>query len=160
MSVALTFGIQRVVVAAPFSASEHGALRVRGVDGNGRVSPSSTEVIRISGAYPGMVAQTSTFEVRNTGTVRVAFAVNVAHLAATGPRSLDDVLRIAVRDRATGQTVYRGSLSGLHIEHTVALEAGTAARFTVEVTWPNTPNDDAYRGAGLGFSVIARPLAS
>ncbi len=52
MSLALTFGIQRVVMAAPLGGSEHGKLLVQGVDGNGRVS-SSSPVIDVSGAYPG-----------------------------------------------------------------------------------------------------------
>lgn len=154
MSLALTFGIQRVVMAAPLGGSEHGKLLVQGVDGNGRVS-SSSPVIDVSGAYPGMPAKTSTFEVRNTGTLPVTFAVNSADLVANGPSSLDDVLRITVRDPATGDTVYRGRLSGLRIEHAGVLAAGTAATFAVSVTWPNTPADDAYQGAGLRFSVVA-----
>ena len=158
MSLALTFGIQRVVLAAPLGGSEHGALVVQGVDGNGRVS-SSADVITISGAYPGMAAQTSTFEVRNAGTSPVAFAVNATGLTANGPRSLDDVLRITVLDPTTGDTVYQGRLSGLRIEHTGVLAAGTAARFTVEVTWPSIPADAAYQGAGMGFTVVASPAA-
>jgi hypothetical protein len=154
MSLALTFGIQRVVMAAPLGSSEQGALLVQGVDGNGRVT-SSGDVIDVSGAYPGMVAQTSTFEVRNAGTLPVTFAVDTADLVANGPRSLDDVLRIAVRDPSTGVMVYRGRLSGLRFEHTGALAAGTAATFTIEVTWPNTAADDAYQGAGLRFSIVA-----
>lgn len=158
MSLALTFGIQRVVVAAPIGGSEHAAVLVQGVDGNGLVS-SSSDVIDVSGAHPGMAAKTSIFEVRNAGTLPGAFAVNSADLVANGPRSLDDVLRITVRDAATGDPVYRGRLSGLRIEDTGVLEAGTAARFTVEVTWPNTPADDAYQGAGLRFSVVANSAA-
>jgi hypothetical protein len=157
MSLALTFGIQRVVLAAPLGGSKHGALVVKGVNGNGRVS-TSADVIAISGAYPGMAAQISTFQVRNEGTLSVAFAVSTTGMAANGTRSLDDVLRIAVRDAATGNTVYRGRLSGLRIEHT--LGAGAATRFSVEVTWPTTAADAAYQGAGLGFSVVASPSAA
>jgi hypothetical protein len=159
MSMALTFGIQRVVLAAPLGGSAHGALLVRGVDGSGRVS-SSIDAIAIAGAYPGMAARTSTFEVRNEGSLPVAFAVNATDLVTHGPRSLDDVLRIIVSDPATGDTLYQGRLSGLLIEHTRALTAGTAVRFTVEVTWPSIAADEAYRGAGMGFSVVASPLAS
>ncbi len=152
MSLVLTLGIGRAVMAAPVGSSEHGALLVQGVDGNGRVSSSA--VIDISGAYPGMPAQDSTFEVSNTGALPVTFAVSSRDLVASGPRSLDDVLRIAVRDPSTGVTVYRGRLSGLRIEHTDALAAGTAATFTVQVTWPVTAADDAYQGARLRFSVV------
>ena len=156
MSLALTFGIQRVVMAAPLDSSAHGALLVRGVDSHGRVSQAA-DVIKISGAYPGMSAQSSTFEVRNAGTLPVAFTVDSTGLVADGPHSLDDVLRITVRDPASGAMVYRGRLSGLRIEHTGVLAAGAAARFTVEVTWPSIPADAAYQGAGMGFSVIASP---
>lgn len=159
MSLALTLGIQRVVMAAPLGSSDQGALVVQGVDGNGRAS-SSANVIAISGAYPGMAAQTSTFEVRNAGTLPVAFAVNTTGLVANGSRSLDDVLRITVRDRATGDTVYRGRLSKLRIEHSGLLAPGAAARFTVEVTWPSMSADDAYQGAGLRFTVVASPAAA
>jgi hypothetical protein len=158
MSLALTLGIQRVVLAAPHDGSAQGALEVRGIDGNGRVS-SSADVINVSGAYPGMASQTSTFEVRNTGTP-VAFAVESTGLVANGPRSLDDVLRIAVRDRATGAEVYRGRLSRLRIAHTGTLAAGAVATFTVEVTWPATSADAAYQGAGMGFTVTASPAAA
>lgn len=159
MSLALTFGIQRVVMAEPLGNSERGALLVQGVDGNSRVFPSA-DVIEISGAYPGMAAQTSTFEIRNTGTIPVAFAVSSTGLVANGPRSLDDVLRITVRDHATSDIVYRGRLSGLRIEHTGVLAAGAAVRFTVEVTWPSIPADAAYQGAGMGFTVVASPAAA
>ena len=159
MSLALTFGIQRVVLASPLGSSRQGALVVQGVDGNGRVS-SSADVIKISDAYPGMAAQSSTFEVRNTGTLPVAFTVDSTGLIADGSRSLDDVLRITVRDPATGVMVYRGRLSGLRIEHTGVLAAGTTVRFTVEVTWPSIPADAAYQGAGLGFSVVASPATA
>jgi hypothetical protein len=159
MSLALVFGIQRVVLAAPLGGSKHGALVVQGVDGNGRVS-SSADVIAISGAYPGMAALSSTFKVRNAGTLPVAFAVNTTGLVASGPRSLDDVLRITVRDAATGDTVYRGRLSGLRIEHAHVLAVGAAARFIVEVTWPTTTADAAYQGAGMGFTVTASPAAA
>jgi hypothetical protein len=154
MSLMLTLGIERVVMAAPLGGSEHGALLVQGVDGHGRMS-SSSPVIDVSGAYPGMPAKASTFEVRNTGTLPVTFALNSADLVANGPLSLDDVLRITVRDPATGVLAYRGRLSGLRIERADVLVAGTAATFTVAVTWPNTPADDAYQGAGLRFSVVA-----
>ena len=156
MSLMLTLAIQRVVIAAP-RISGHGALLVQGVDRNGRVS-SSARMIDISGALPGMQAQTSSFQVRNTGTVPVAFAVDTKGLIANGPQSLDNVLRIAVRDRS-GALVYQGRISGLHIEHTGPLAAGSAARFTVLTTWPSTPDDAAYQGAGMGFTVVASPFA-
>ncbi len=159
MSLALTFGIQRVVLADPLGGTKHGALVVKGVDANGRVS-SSADVIDVSGAYPGMAAQTSTFQVRNDGSQPVAFTVNATGLVANGPRSLDDVLRITVRDAASGDTVYRGRLSGLRIEHTKILAAGAAARFTVAVTWPSIPADAAYQGAGLRFFVVASSSAA
>jgi hypothetical protein len=159
MSLALTLGIQRVVMAAPLGGSDRGALVVRGVDGNGRAS-SSADVIAISGAFPGMAVQTSTFQVRNMGTLPVAFAVNAKDLVANGPRSLDDVLRITVRDRATDDTVYRGRLSTLRIAHTGVLAAGAAARFTVAVTWPGISADAAYAGAGMGFTIVASPAAA
>jgi hypothetical protein len=158
MSLALTFGIQRVVLAAPLGGSRHGALLVRGVDGNGRVS-SSADIIAISGAYPGMAAQLSTFEVRNTGTLSVTFVVITTGLVVNGPRSLDDVLLITVRDRATGVMEYQGRLSKMRVEHG-ALAAETAVTFTAEVTWPVTPTDEDYHGAGLGFTVTASPSAA
>ena len=156
MSLMLTLAIQRVVIAAP-RVSGHGALLVQGVDRSGRVS-SSARIIDVSGALPGMQPQTSSFQVRNTGTVPVAFAVDTKGLIANGPRSLDDVLRIAVRDRS-GTLVYQGRISGLRIEHTGLLAAGSAARFTVQTTWPSTPADAAYEGAGMGFTVVASPFA-
>ena len=158
MSLVLTLGIQRVVMAAPIGSSEHGALLVQSVEANGQVS-SSSDVIDVSGAYPGMAAQASTFQVHNTGAVPVTFAVNSTDLVASGSRSLDDVLRITVRDPATGATVYRGRLSGLRIQPTRALAAGATATFTVDVTWPSTAADDAYQGSGLHFSVVASPSA-
>ena len=42
---------------------------------------------------------------------------------------------------------------------TPALTAGSAARFTVQTTWPSTPADAAYEGAGMGFTVVASPFA-
>jgi hypothetical protein len=156
MSPMLTLAIQHVVIAAP-RVSGHGSLLVQGVDRNGRVS-SSARIIDISGALPGMQAQTSSFEVRNTGTVPVAFAVDTKGLIANGPQSLDNVLRITVRDRS-GALVYQGRISGLRIEHTGALAAGSAASFTVQTTWPSTPADAAYEGAGTGFTVMASPFA-
>ncbi len=156
MSLVLTLAIQRVVIAAP-RVSGHGALLVQGVDGNGRVS-SSARIIDISGALPEMQPQTSSFEVRNTGTVPVAFAVDTKGQIANGPHSLDNVLRIAVRDRS-GALVYQGRISGLRIEHTGPLAAGSAARFTVQTTWPSTPADAAYEGAGMGFTVVASPFS-
>ncbi len=156
MSLMLTLAIQRVVIAAP-RISGHGALLVQGVDRNGRVS-SSARMIDISGALPGMQPQTSSFQVRNTGTVPVAFAVDTKGLIANGPHSLDNVLRIAVRDRS-GALVYQGRISGLRIEHTGLLAAGSAARFTVQTTWPSTFGDAAYQGAGMGFTVMASPFA-
>jgi hypothetical protein len=157
MSLMLTLAIQRVVIAAPRDTSGHGALVVQGVDRNGRVS-SSARIIDISGALPGMQPQTSSFEVRNTGTVPVAFAVDTKGQIANGPHSLDNVLRIAVRDRS-GALVYQGRISGLRIEHTGPLAAGSAARFTVQTTWPSTPADAAYEGAGMGFTVVASPFS-
>jgi hypothetical protein len=159
MSLALTFGIQHMVMAAPLGNFGQGMLRIQGVDGNGLVSPSAA-IIDVSGAYPGMAAQISTFQVRNWGTLPVAFAVSSTDLVANGPRSLDDVLRITVREPATGVMVYRGRLSGLRISHTGVLAPGTAARFTVEVTWPSIPADAAYEGAGLRFSIMASPAAA
>jgi hypothetical protein len=159
MSLALTFGIQRVVMAAPLGGSGHAALRIQGVGGDGMVS-SSAPIIDVAGAYPGMAAQTSTFQIRNSGTIPVAFLVSSTDLVANGPRSLDDVLRITVRDPSTGHLVYQGRLSGLRIKHTGVLAPGTAARFTVEVTWPSIPADAAYQGAGLHFSVVASPAAA
>jgi hypothetical protein len=157
MSLALTLGIQRVVIAAP--RSSEGALLVQGEDRNGHAS-SSADVIKVSGAYPGMAAQTSTFEVRNTGTLPVAFSLNSKGVVASGGGSLDDVLRITVRDPATGAMVYRGRLSSLHIEHTGVLQAGARATFTVDVTWPITATDGMYQGAGLHFSIMASPAAA
>ena len=156
MSLMLTLVVQHVVMATPRDGSDHAALLVEGVDANGGVSTSSN-VIDVSGVYPGMPAQISTFEIRNSGTLPVTFAVTTADLVASGPRSLDDVLRIAVRDPATGDIVYRGRLSGLRIQHTRALAAGATATFTVAATWPSTPADNAYQGAGLHFSVVAAP---
>ncbi|MGH2595746.1 MAG: hypothetical protein ACRDH7_07260 [Actinomycetota bacterium] len=158
LSVVLTLGIAHVVMAAPPDHPWHGALRVEAGDSGGRASASS-DIIDVSGAYPGMPAQTSTFEVRNPGALPVTFAVTSTDLVVSGPRSLDDVLRITVRDPATGSVDYRGRLSGLSIERTRTLAAGASAMFTVQVTWPNTPADDAYQGAGLHFSLVARPSA-
>jgi hypothetical protein len=158
MSVVLTLGIAHVVIAAPGNSPGQGALRVEAVDAGGRVS-TSADVIDVSGAYPGMPAQISTFEVRNPSALPVTFAVTSDGMVASGPRSLDDVLRITVRDPATGSVDYRGRLSGLSIERTRALAAGAFAMFTVQVTWPNTPADDAYQGAGLHFSLVATPSA-
>jgi hypothetical protein len=157
MSLMLTLAIQRVVIAAPRGASGHQTLQVQGVDGNGRVS-SSARVIDVSGAMPGMRAQTSMFRVRNTGSVPLAFVVNTTGLMANGPHSLDNVLRIAVRDRS-GNLVYQGRISGLRIEHAGLLAAGSAAGFIVRTTWPSTPADAAYEGAGMGFTVVASPFA-
>lgn len=160
MCLALTFGIQHVVMAAPIGGGADGALLIQGVGVDGLASPKAP-IIDVAGAYPGMTAQISTFQVRNSGTLAVAFSVNSADLVSNGPRSLDDVLRITVRNLATDATVYRGRLSGLRIVHTGVLAAGAAARFTVEVTWPGiTASDAAYQGAGLGFSVVASPAAA
>ena len=158
MSVVLTLGVARVVMAAPGSGSEPGTLRVEAVNADGRVSPSS-DIIDVSGAYSGMPAQTSTFEVRNPGTLPVTFALTSIDLVASGPRSLDDVLRVTVRDPVTGSVDYRGRLSGLSLERSRTLAAGASATFTVQVTWPNTPADDAYQGAGLHFTLVATPSA-
>lgn len=159
MSLVLTLGIERVVMAAPRVDSAHGALLVERSGGNGRVSPSA-DVISVSGAYPGMPAKTSAFQVHNTGSLPVTFAVTSGDLAASGPRSLDQVLRIAVRDSVTGSLVYQGRLSGLLIEPGRTLAAGAFTRFTVQVTWPATAADAAYQGAGLHFSVVASPSAA
>ena len=160
MCLALTFGIQHVVMAAPLGGGPDGALRIQGIGVDGVASPKAP-IINVAGAYPGMTAQVSTFQVRNSGTLPVAFAVRSADLVSNGPRSLDDVLRITVRNPATGATVYQGRLSGLRIAHTGVLAAGAAARFTVEVTWPGiSATDAAYQGAGLGFSVVASPAAA
>ncbi len=158
MSVVLTLGIARVVMAAPGDGSEHAGLRVEAVEADGRASTSS-DIIDVSRAYPGMPAQTSTLQVRNPGTLPVTFALTSIDLVASGPRSLDDVLRIIVRDPVTGNVDYRGRLSGLRIERTHAVAGGASAMFTVQVTWPNTPADDAYQGAGLRFSLVATPSA-
>ena len=156
MSVVLTLGVARVVMAAPGSGSEPGRLRVEAVDADGRVSPSS-DIIDVSGAYPGMPAQTSTFEVRNPGTLPVTFSLSSIDLVASGPRSLDDVLRVTVRDPATGSLDYRGRPSALTLERSRTLAAGAFNMFTVKVSWPNTPGDDAYQGAGLHFTLVATP---
>jgi hypothetical protein len=124
------------------------------VHANGRITASS-HVIDVSNAYPGMAAQTSTFEARNTGDVPLTFTVTTTDLVVSGRRSLDDVLRITVRDRITGAVAYHGRLSGLRLVHRRALAIGSAATFTVDVTWPSGPADDAYQGAGLTFSVVA-----
>ena len=154
MSLGLTFGIEHVVMAAPADFSEQGALQVRGVDATGRMT-ASAHVVDVSNVYPGMVAQTSAFEVRNTGDVPLAFTVTSADLVVSGRRSLDDVLRITVRDHITGAVEYHGRLSGLRVVYHGALAIGAAATFTVDVTWPSGPADDAYQGAGLSFSVVA-----
>ena len=90
----------------------------------------------------------------------MAFAVATKGLVANGPHSLDNVLRIVVRDARGAVSVYQGRISGLRIEHTGALAAGSAARFTVQTTWPSTPADAAYEGAGMGFSIVASGSAS
>jgi hypothetical protein len=154
MSLGLTFGIEHVVMAAPADFSGRGALQVRGADASGRMTASS-HVIDVSNAYPGMTAQRSTFEVRNTGDVPLTFTVTSTDLVVSGHRSLDDVLRITVRDRITGAVAYHGRLSGLRLVHHGALAIGSAATFTVGVTWPRGPGDDAYQDAGLTFSVVA-----
>ena len=111
------------------------------------------------GGIPYAHVIASTFEVRNTGNVPLTFAVTSADLVASGSRSLDDVLRITVRDPTTGAVEYHGRLSRMRLVHRDALAVGTAATFTVEVTWPSDPTDDAYQGAGLIFSVVANASA-
>jgi hypothetical protein len=157
-SLALTVGIQRMVMAAPRGGSEHAALQLQAVNANGRLSTKS-RLIDVSGAYPGMPATRSTFMVRNAGTMPVAFSVSAADVAATGSSSLDDVLRIAVRT-STGDLVYRGRLSRLRIQHTGILAPQTASTFTVDVTWPSSPSDAAYQGAGMSFSIVADASAA
>jgi hypothetical protein len=153
MSLMLTLAIQRVVIAAPRGSAPYATLQVQALAPNGHVS-SSAHVIDVSGAYPGMLAKRSTFDVRNAGTMPLAFTVTSRNLVTTGARSLDDVLRIVVRD-AAGHLEYRGRLSGLRIAHTGALAPQTAATFTVDVTWASGPADAAYEGAGLSFSIVA-----
>jgi hypothetical protein len=152
MTLTLTFAIQRVVSAAPRGSAPYAALQVQALGSNGHVS-SSAHVIDVSGAYPGMRATRSTFDVRNVGTMPLAFTVTSTNLVATA-RSLDDVLRIVVRD-AAGHLEYRGRLSDLRIAHPGALAPRSATSFTVDVTWPSGPSDPAYEGAGLSFSIVA-----
>ena len=100
-----------------------------------------------------MPAKRSTFDVRNAGTMPLAFTVTSRNLVATGA---DRWMTFFGSLFATGRpSRIPRTPPGLPIAHTGALAPQTAATFTVDVTWASGPSDAAYEGAGLSFSIVA-----
>lgn len=115
-------------------------------------------LLDISGAYPGMDPQRTVIRLRNIGEIAQTFTVAAA-VHPTGPRSLDRVLRVRVTDRTSGATLYVGRLSALRFEGST-LQAGRSASYVVQVSWPETPRDDAYQGAPLSLELTAEAVAA
>lgn len=153
------------IAAAGAAAGEQGPgfqpapARIAFVDGSGDLLRAPS--FDIAGAYPGMPAQRTSLSLRNIGDLEETFSVS-SRLYRPGARSLDDVLQVSVKDRATGEVVYRGKLSGLSFDGVASLATGESATYAVTITWPQTGKDDLYQGLGLSFALRgdARPVAA
>ena len=114
-----------------------------------------TPYFDVSGAFPGMLAQTTVVTLRNTGTAAVEYDVNVRTPAANG--SLADVLVMSVRPVDGGPLAYRGPLGAASVRGASNLQPGSAVSYSVSITWPDGgPADNAYQGAELSFDIVAR----
>jgi hypothetical protein len=119
------------------------------VDASGQ--PTSRPLTGMDSFFPGMTVRSS-LHVQNTGPVPETFRLT-ATVQSGEPRSLDDVLRVTVRDRVTGAVQYRGRLSRLEVVEATPLQSGRSRTYDVQVDWPSTPNDDAYQGLALPFDL-------
>jgi hypothetical protein len=154
LALGVTVGADTIADAGTIRPGiESGTLALDRVEGDGTLADPTSAVFDAAGAYPGMPAQRSVLRLANTGTIAAVFEVSVVDLETQGPRSLDEVLRVTVRDGATGEAVYEGPVSGLRLEHPAALEPGASAAYVIRVSWPEGADDDAYQGSALGFTI-------
>ena len=153
VSVFIAAGVAAGAAAHPRTASGAG---IAFTDASGHLR--STPVISADGAYPGMSRDT-VVRLRNVGSVRETFDVS-ASVATSGTHSLDEVLVVTVTDPASGSVVYQGRLSTLTFHSSRALAPSRTARYTVQISWPETGRDDLYQGLGLSFVLHADARAA
>ncbi len=108
--------------------------------------------MRVTGDAPGMSPAYGFVRVRNTGRVPASYRVSTTNPLPAGDRSPAHVLRVAVSDTA-GRWLYSGSLSGLSVSEE-RLERQTRS-YELWIAWPPTPEDNAYQGRSLAFSLQA-----
>jgi hypothetical protein len=150
-AVGLTVAAAAVTNAAARDASgEVASLTFTDPHGREQTAP----YFSVAGAYPGMKTQVSPVTLRNSGTVDLAFVLS-AKFGAEGPGpSLADALRVTVAHEGT--TLYRGRLADLTLEGPEILAAGESAAMRIAIDWPDGPNDNAYQGLSLDFTLQAR----
>ena len=127
-----------------------GTLGVQLVDADGVAS--TTPVISIANAQPGMANQVSTIRIANTGTISSDVRLFVKNITSSA-NNLNDVLNIQVKD-AQQNTLYSGTISSLDI-NILKLAAGATKELTAVVNWPDlvSVDDNPYQAATLNFEL-------
>lgn len=125
-----------------------GTVDVNLVDANG--VEQSLPLFTINNAMPHMTAQSQALRIKNEGTLPAAIELTTTNLVSSSS-SLDDVLRIVVRD-AANQVLYTGKISELSIV-IGNLAAGSQLNWTVAIDWPDltSVDDNLYQAAALAF---------
>lgn len=155
-------GAATIAAAGPRAGFTTDSVQVAVVGEGPSVADPTRHAFDVAGAYPGMPAQRSHLELRNSGSVSAAFDVTTTDVQPLGRRSLDDVLVVTVREAGTGSLAYRGPLSTLRISGTANVAAGASMTYDVALTWPSRPGVDVndYQGASLAFTVRATAHAA
>jgi hypothetical protein len=157
--VAFVVGVGLVLAGRAAAVDSHfqsGSVGVEFTDPLGRATREP--VMTITGAAPAMSPAHGFVRVRNTGTLAARYTVSTTNLLPEGDPSPAQVLVVAVSDTA-GRSLYSGSLSGLSVSED-RLEPGQTRSYELRITWPPTPEDNAYQGRSFAFSLQAAAVPS
>ena len=141
--------------AAGGSHFQSGKVGVEFTDPLGR--PTRHPFMTVTDAAPGMSPANGFVMLRNTGTLPATYRVSTTKLIPVGDRSPAAVLVAAVSD-AAGRWLYSGSLSGLSVVEE-RLDPGQTRTYEFSISWPSTPEDNAFQGRSLTFSFQVAALS-
>lgn len=147
-SVPMTFAEFTSQTTSSSNSAEAGSLSVELVDANGNVT--TTPVISITNAQPGMADQVSTIRIANTGTLASDIRLYTKNLQSSS-NNLDDVLTITLKDQASNN-LYSGSISNLDVNFS-NVAPGATMPLTAILNWPDlvSVDDNPYQAATLNF---------
>ena len=111
--------------------------------------------VSVTGAYPGMPPEVSTFTIANRSNVAATYAVAVDVTHPTEGLSLADVLVATVTVGSDATPVFRGPLAQLRLGG-IPLAGGEHARHHLTIAWPDGgSSDNRYQGQTLDFDLQA-----
>jgi hypothetical protein len=141
--------------AAGFQA-RHTSVRI--VDAHGAVVGTTSRLVDVPAAYPGMPAWSFDLHLKNTGSDPARFSLGAKDVVRSGARTMERQLVVTIKGR--GRVLYRGRLSDLHVSDGVSVASGSSVTYSVEIAWPDRGGDDnGFQGAAISFTIAATALA-